>query len=780
MSTFTTAPDGSKWIFLPAALAEMSRAGQLSGTALTDFIIRATYVSTAERNNQQSYFVGNGGKTIDVRRATGQVLVFKRNAFTLVSGPDEEIEAPPPASEETNVITDAVSNQVDGTGREDDLGLTSAESADDGDINASTNDDRTRANLGSIDYEPVTPRDNPLHAFPSASYTLGLYALPAEDYNNTMRQFDWSPARDSLLINSAGKTAGRNRHFQKEYAIDDLMFTGLVGTGGISRNSNVYDLEFTVIEPDGCSFIESLINVAMDHNIPYIDMPYMLTIEFQGYDTDGIERKLSNITKFIPIKIVQVSMSISSQGSKYAVQAVPYAVTGFDVLRGSLPFNVAIKGGTVEDFFAGTMKLNPASEEVDDDANDRETIGAGLAEALNKHNEALRQSGGYEHADVYSFSIDPSIGRTEIDTRLFDNESPNEAVAVDTAEGSRQVQSGELGASAKVRTFDIPYGSLISSTVEDVVKRSKFVLNQVDDLTADDKDLSTSLRFFRITPRIELKEYDAKRRCMAKDIVYNIDPYLCNGRIFPGSNTPPTVPYHKVYHYTYTGQNKDIENFEIDLDSTYYEAYSLISDRSGNLYSPNFDADEPVSGIDPARTIDASHASKSTVTSGNTADPDSDSTRRASAQQITEQLLSKTVGMIELKLDIIGDPDYIPQADLYGAAVATKDRLASAYTRNGSINYIGRETYVRFNLSTPVSINPGTGEPNGGAQRSVFVSGSYRIYAVESRFSGGRFTQTIRGIRIVDAEDAARNKRPTSASQAVTAEPADPLNFDGF
>ena len=90
-------------------------------------------------------------------------------------------------------------------------------------------------------------------------------------------------------------------------------------------------MEFELVEPYGITFIEKIRAVAFRMGFKdYMDAPFLLTIDFVGYDNQG--RKIHNIgqnkkrlQRKIPIFITNVEFEVDAGGAKYNVIAVPYA-----------------------------------------------------------------------------------------------------------------------------------------------------------------------------------------------------------------------------------------------------------------------------------------------------------------------------------------------------------------------------------------------------------------------------------------------------------------------
>jgi hypothetical protein len=88
---------------------------------------------------------------------------------------------------------------------------------------------------------------------------------------------------------------------------------------------------------------------------------------------------------------------------------------------------------------------------------------------------------------------------------------------------------------------------------------------------------------------------------------------------------------------------------------------------------------------------------------------------------------------------------------------------------DGTVNHQSGEVDIRVNFRSPIDINQGTGLYNfGGTSKSSPVntfSGLYNLCIVNSKFSGGQFTQELKALR-----------RPLQESKQAEATPAETYN----
>ncbi|NBP04099.1 MAG: hypothetical protein EBU90_29200, partial [Proteobacteria bacterium] len=123
--------------------------------------------------------------------------------------------------------------------------------------------------------------------------------------------------------------------------------------------------------------------------------------------------------------------------------------------------------------------------------------------------------------------------------------------------------------------------------------------------------------------------------------------------------------------------------------------------------------------------------------------------------------------MINVKLKIIGDPEFIKQDDIFFNPVNTKVDKNATVDKNGSLIFDAAEIHALLTFRSPTDFDPVTGLANfsGPASTSVF-SGMYRVITVESEFRNGQFTQNLDLIRLFKQEKYDTVSKVNDTSQA--------------
>jgi len=109
------------------------------------------------------------------------------------------------------------------------------------------------------------------------------------------------------------------------------------------------------------------------------------------------------------------------------------------------------------------------------------------------------------------------------------------------------------------------------------------------------------------------------------------------------------------------------------------------------------------------------------------------------------------VDLVNIELDILGDPAYFPSADTLYQPQGNKGKVYNnPFMPDGTINYDLTPPYIQINLKTPTDYDPVTGLMDltkDEKYSSSQFNGVYRVLRVKSTFQGGVFTQVLSAFR---------------------------------
>jgi hypothetical protein len=269
------------------------------------------------------------------------------------------------------------------------------------------------ATINAVSVGPIVSQPNVLDQYASYTYSLGLYLITPDQFND-LKNGPPNFAEWTLLIQSGGALTTPNQSalgqrspfFKLDYYLDNLnLLSRLPGGGpGTLTAHNVTELDFNIYEPNGISLINNLAQAVQNLykqspaagsatngatttvpgqagtgptttggvplTVSYMQTPYVMVIRFYGYDDQGNLLQAGNpskaiVTKYYPFAISKIDFKLQSK-------AIEYKVTGkvliYDLApsakRGSIPANINLVGKTINDILNGNnsagIEVSPA------------------------------------------------------------------------------------------------------------------------------------------------------------------------------------------------------------------------------------------------------------------------------------------------------------------------------------------------------------------------------------------------------------------------------------
>jgi len=672
-----------------------------------------------------------------------------------------------------------------------------------------------------------TPQSNPLHGYATYTYSISLFILSKEDFTTIVKTPEqWKPR--NCLISSGGKHSTaypRNPAFADDFYFTDLSMTTVIGLNARSKGSNAIDIGFTVVEPYGLTLLNRIMDASISVNSPnYIEMPYLLQIDFYGNDDAGkLLNPIPGQTKRIPIKIIEIKTKVGTRGSEYAIKAVPFNHQALQENQATTPVNLEVDASTIEDFFKNidvdVLSQKQAKEDarkvIEDNAREREKLvdnkkadsdeviaakkvisapykSNSYTGAVNAFYKNAKDTGACEVANEIRFEIDPSIAsskivipkRTDIKKTPIPNPGTKEAQTVNKKDSA--------GPDVNSSSFAVNSGTSVLRVIDMIMRNSDYITNQIADpaknanKSAQDlaNSLNKELNWYKIIPEVQLKEFDRKLNRWGIVTTFHIKPYIVYNSKHPwGPQTKPKGAV-KEYNYIYTGKNDDVIDFNIDFDSLYYTAVSLNRSKYEALTTSQAAEEGEKNNIPAKGGTNKPFTQKYQPRAD---DPGSggmqgqDNSVTKTANDIQNSIYSGSRGdMLNLKLKIIGDPQLIKQDDCYnnpGQSTYKSQTGGQIIPSNGSLVMDNGELYAKVSFKTPVDIDETTGllRKDGKYIESVF-SGMYKFLTVNNAFSGGKFEQTCDLVRMPDDvgdapvtnKNAANPERATGQSRSLS------------
>lgn len=702
-----------------------------------------------------------------------------------------------------------------------------------------TDDQNLPINTGSeqsANSTQFTIHPNILNKYASYTYTLKLQVTSTPIWNEMVQSQIYNASQWATILQSGGVgpirasrpafgsiTAGTKTYFKRDLFINDLDFTTIVGNTQETRGTNVTSLTFKIIEPNGMTFLEELYDFCQSaeglNESNYTQLPYMLVINFNGYDDNGT--LIPNVgTKYIPLTIINIDIKVSSTAAIYDCQAIPHNEQSFTDKTGWVDHNVTLKGSTLQNYLDN------------------------LTTACKSQQQALVQNGLYEYPDTYTFkalsqTADPNDGNlTLVDLgsslisytdiakkdapmnesvtdkkvniralalaqnylsyQYLDNAQPNTSI-INTSNASVQFTAGgsisdwlnNLVISSEYITKQVRrYEQQINDVQKYANTLTGTTAQQEAAMTQKLAELNVPFQWFKvICDNVQYGPYDSKRNAYSRSYSYTIKPYIVdNSRSSIASSTTPKVRVLKAYNYILTGKNIDVMDFDINFQYAYinFLQFNAGTKRLGSGAStpiPNQDVQTNNSTVATATTakpsvtpinaaqsnVGSSQSNKKLYGTGVASDD------RVKASDIMSTLYSKE-DLLTLELKILGDPDYIKQDEImYQPKSSLTPYAPNSGTGATGILFDAGEIYYQMNFLIPKDYDLDTGlmdvnSINSSAnfnitdfKRNMF-SGLYAIISVSNQFSDGKFTQTLTSRKYDDSSSLTDAQQNTTAS----------------
>ncbi|SVB91375.1 uncharacterized protein METZ01_LOCUS244229, partial [marine metagenome] len=277
------------------------------------------------------------------------------------------------------------------------------------------------------------------------------------------------------------------------------------------------------------------------------------------------------------------------------------------------------------------------------------------------------------------------------------------------------------------------------------------------------------LWLYKITPVVTIGKWDHVRELYQRNIQYVISLYESKGRAPESGPMYGVTDVVKQYDYLYTGQNKDVLEFDMNFSSAafdprivggYHFGLEQYVDKGGRTKKSQFNQ-TGYTHVDPFTTGYYLTRNRSDIwQAGSSADY-----RTVMAKNFMSKIYQGGADKLVGTLTIIGDPDFITQDEGFGLHAHS-----SLYVRN-SVN-THRDPVILINFLTPPDINTETGllETHSGDKfvegNSISIfSGYYRVLIISSTISDNVFRQELSLVRVEVQEE--QELKPSESTQEI-------------
>ena len=660
------------------------------------------------------------------------------------------------------------------------------------------------------------PSPNPLHDYDSYTYNLSLHILSIPGFNRLVENpGEYKPKPGSILIAGGGRQSDdflRNPYFIEDFFFDNLKIDTTINTTQNNKNTNAISLSFTILEPNGFTLLDRLIDaVDMFGGKTWIFHPFMLEISFFGYKDGVPDPALRQQTKYLPILFTEIKSRNTTKGAEYSIKASPYNRQALSETHLATPSQFSVKAKTVGDLLGtgevdaallaeldATLRNTPsAPDPTSPNANSasqasidklsKSTFSAnGITNAMNSWYDRIKKNG---YTKVKYASVKVEID-DEIKNAKLISVSPNTVQqaapinpknpATNTAQQAAGLNKG--GISFDGTAMSVPAGTRLDNLINFAIRNSEYIGSQLSK-DPDNRSPAASnlqgnqpLKWWKIIPKVKIIDYIPESNTYSLEVTYIVKKWIKTVD-YPYAPIGRQPGFVKEYNYMFTGgrskvsgenqSNRDILDVTIELHTLFIQPITVFKEKDQITSTANgiFDKNQP-GYIDTGVSCQPRNESKFLVYDYGKIGPPSkkyiarnlqlqsknsaQSQSSVTAADLEKSLMSGAAGdLMELKMQIIGDPTLIKQDDVFYGQTLDKDTTTASVdkTPNGSLFTDKGELYVYFNFRSPIDYDQTTGLANPGDNPYTsgigIYSGIYQIIKVDNTFNRGKFEQSI-------------------------------------
>lgn len=208
------------------------------------------------------------------------------------------------------------------------------------------------------------PIPNSLRKFASYNYKIGMYALTDEELNDPDATYRIKKPRIAIFQSGGGlgdkkvTTAYEVGGQKVEFFIQALEFETIIAPTRSKGATNATSFRLEIQEPYSMGlFLQAMQVAAFDAgHTNYTQSPFLLVIEFIGWDQDGNPHTVPSATKRIPFKLVGSGLQVTQGGSAYTMEGVAYNEAALSDQVQRLPVDVTIAGRTLESMLQSGLR----------------------------------------------------------------------------------------------------------------------------------------------------------------------------------------------------------------------------------------------------------------------------------------------------------------------------------------------------------------------------------------------------------------------------------------
>ena len=571
------------------------------------------------------------------------------------------------------------------------------------------------------------------------------------------------------------------------------------------------NISFDVIEPYSINgFIEALqVSAIAAGNPSYQGATFLLKINFTGYpdgaDFPKVVTEIEKSTRYFPITLVGIEVTIDEKGTKYKVKAVGQSDSGLGQ-SAVLKKSVKVSGKDVRSILNNLM-VNITKQLKDDDQKAKNN-----SLSADAYDEYYIKFPKFSPSEGFNDGIPSnSIGTAKLGETLKDNavnSFPDAATSTKPdAYDPRKfkdlppITASDRATINKLTPDTEPISQFaenktIPECIEAVIKDSEYIKNIA-------KKLSSKTEWKQVVDDHGMVDYFLIKLEATNKITINPDtkkPYqiftyvVVQRKImytrFPGygneivDSAKLSTLSLREYNYLYTGQNLDVLNFKLNFNTLFFEAIpSALGNQNalpsktavapGNKVEPKSNPDS-LSSVKNNQVPASPHRADATLTSvdKNASGQNQTDAYAKLAKGIHNAITNPKGSMLDGEIDILGDPYYVITGGV-GNYNPKPGPNSPRITTDGEANHNYGEVLITINFRNPIDYDT---LDKGGRMyfdpELVPFSGVYRVNTVKSSFKDGVFKQSLSIIRAPGQSSPALG----SSAQIIASDPSSKIS----
>jgi hypothetical protein len=455
------------------------------------------------------------------------------------------------------------------------------------------------------------------------------------------------------------------------------------------RSAAVGKIKMILNEPSGVTLLDKLRAAAFNCGYKdHVDAPYLLSLEFRGFDENGKTLPLndSHGKRWIPIKIVRMNIRVNNAGATYDIDAIPYNESGFmnrfNYIRTPVEFKKAEFFRTFIEAFEKELNIQTEQESktglftegmqdkykiIVDDKFSNEPI------KVNSQNKSINTVDmvNYEEGEDYSWALGRDTQKYAFNSRAGSGQPGDSILKI--------LEDAMLSLQPVQDVVEKWIGDMASKLRANTAYDDNTVITNADFQNLKDEEYYVD--WFMIKSRIETDtgRFDTITMQHPKTITYYIQPYKIHifRLVKPGVTigTSKNVLVKKKYDYIFTGNNTDILDLDINYKVAYYQTKlpRTNPNKRNDTSSDKIDLRSLIGqdmNIDDGLDLRSYPAGIRNSNAGIFGDES-----KAETDLFQDALSNPQADMVKVDLKIIGDPSWLGVSQFFELVLRTSGNV---------------------------------------------------------------------------------------------------------